>query len=133
VFGDPNPRLRIADIVEQRKILLIKAGPPDEIQTIYATLILSKIRQAIYRRAALPKNKITRFYLYCDEFQEYQTSDFDKLLSLAGDWGFVSRLPTNMSTKLRHRSAIRCSATCLRMSSCAFNRPMLLFSKGKYL
>jgi len=92
VFGDPNPRIRIADIIERRKVLLIKAGPPDEIQTMYAALILSKIRQAIYRRAALKKDKIIRFYLYCDEFQEYQTSDFDKMLSLAGGLGLCLML-----------------------------------------
>ena len=106
VFGDPNPRLRIADIIKQRKVLLIKAGPPDEIQTIYATLILSKIRQAIYRRAALAKNKIVRFYLYCDEFQEYQTSDFDKMLSLAGGLGLCLTLANQyfdqIDSQIRH-------------------------------
>jgi hypothetical protein len=106
VFGDPNPRLRIADIIEQRKVLLIKAGPPDEIQTMYATLILSKIRQAIYRRAGLHKNKIIRFYLYCDEFQEYQTSDFDKMLSLAGGLGLCLTLANQyfdqIDSQIRH-------------------------------
>lgn len=106
VFGDPNPRLRIADIIEQRKVLLIKAGPPDEIQTLYATLILSKIRQAIYRRAALAKDKIIRFYLYCDEFQEYQTSDFDKMLSLAGGLGLCLTLANQyfdqIDSQIRH-------------------------------
>ena len=106
VFGDPNPRLRIADIIEQRKVLLIKAGPSDEIQTMYATLILSKIRQAIYRRTALRKNKIIPFYLYCDEFQEYQTSDFDKMLSLAGGLGLCLTLANQyffqIDAQIRH-------------------------------
>jgi hypothetical protein len=87
IFGDPNPALRIVDIVEGRKVLLVKAGPPDEVQSIYATLLISKIRQAIYRRTNLAKRQMIPFYLYCDEFQKFQTSDFDELLSLAGGLG----------------------------------------------
>jgi hypothetical protein len=91
IFGAKNPRLNIAEAVDDQKILLVNLAPMEDIQVTYALLFLSKIRQAIYRRTN-PAAERTPYYLYCDEFQEFQTSDFHKMLSMAGGLGLCLTL-----------------------------------------
>ncbi len=129
IFGTKQPRLNLAEIMDKRKILIVNLGPIDDIKKTYGTLLLSKIRQAAMRRAAIPKSQRVPFYLYCDEFQEFQTSDFDKLLSLAGGLGlcltlahqYTDQLESNvLSAILGNVSTFICfrlgqpSANCLR-------------------
>jgi hypothetical protein len=103
IFGAKNPKFNIADVVEQKKVLLVNLGPPDEIKRLYGTLLIAKIRQAVYRRAKIPASQRTPFYLYCDEFQEFQTSDFDKMLSLAGGFGLCLTLAHQFVNQLEPR------------------------------
>lgn len=65
---------------------------------MYGTLLLSKIRQAIFRRN--PVRPFIPFHLYCDEFQEFQTSDFAKLLSMAGGLGLYLTLSHQYTSQL---------------------------------
>jgi hypothetical protein len=143
IFGAKTPKLNIADAVEQKKVLLVNLGPPDEIKRLYGTLLIAKIRQAVYRRAKIPASERTPFYLYCDEFQEFQTSDFDKMLSLAGGFGlcltlahqFVNQLEPrilqsikgNVSTFICFRLGEE-SANCIRSE---FPKPLPLTSVDK--
>jgi hypothetical protein len=93
IFDAPEPKLNILEAMNQRKIILLNIGPVDEIQKIYGTLILSKIRQAAFRRSQLLEDeKPENYYLYCDEFQEYQTSDFPKMIAQAGGLGLCLTL-----------------------------------------
>lgn len=94
IFDAPEPKLNILDAMLQRKIIFLNIGPVDEIQKIYGTLILSKIRQAAFRRSELlgDNDKPENYYLYCDEFQEYQTSDFPKMIAQAGGLGLCLTL-----------------------------------------
>jgi len=85
IFGAKNPRLNIEEEMNKKSVLLVNLAPMDKIQSIYGTLLLSKIRQAAYRRD--PDADPIPFYLYCDEFQEFQTSDFARMLSMAGGLG----------------------------------------------
>lgn len=86
IFDAPQPKLNIARAMEEKKVLLVNIGGADEVQQAYATLLVSKIRDAAYRRAN-PAYPRTPYFLYCDEFQEFQTSDFDKMLSMARGFG----------------------------------------------
>jgi len=101
IFGAPEPKLNITSVMNERKVLLVNLGPCDEIQRAYGTLLISKIRQAAYRRAYIPPSKRTPFYLYCDEFQEFQTSDFDKMLSMAGGFGLCLTLAHQFTEQLQ--------------------------------
>jgi hypothetical protein len=103
IFGAANPALNIEEAVTSRKILLVNLGPMDEIKRIYAVLLISKIRQAIYRRSNLGESERLPFYLYCDEFQEFQTSDFDKMLSMAGGLGLCLTLAHQFVDQLEDR------------------------------
>jgi TraM recognition site of TraD and TraG len=129
IFGAPNPKLNIHDILRQKKVLLVNLGPVDDIQRIYGTLVLSKIREAALGQSVLRKSQQRPFFLYCDEFQEFQTSDFPKMLSLAGGLGLsltlahqytdqlepdiLNAITGNVSTFICFRLGTK-SANCLR-------------------
>jgi hypothetical protein len=99
IFGAPDPPLRIEDAIRDRKIVLVKLGD-DEIQSMYGTLLISKIRQAASRQADLPEEERIPFFLYCDEFQLFQTSDFDRMLSIAGGFGLCMTLANQFVEQL---------------------------------
>jgi hypothetical protein len=103
LFDDPTPKLNIAELMDTRKILLVDLGGISESTKILGTLLIAKIRQAAFRRAD-PKAPRTPFHLYVDEFEFFQTSDFDQILSFAGGYGlrltlanqFIGQLDSNI-------------------------------------
>jgi hypothetical protein len=100
VFDAPDPKLNIAEAIRKRQVLIVNLGPMDEINRMYGTLLLSKIRQAIDRRVRIPKPQRTPFYLYCDEFHEFPTSDFASMLSRAGGLGLCLTLAHQFTHQL---------------------------------
>ncbi len=102
IFGAKQPKLNIAQIMNEKKVLLVNLGPIDDIQRTYGTLLLSKIRQAAYRRAR-PGSQRIPFHFYADEFQEFQTSDFDQMLSMAGGLGLYLTLAHQFMGQLEPR------------------------------
>lgn len=86
IFGVPSPKLNIDRIYNEQGIILAKLGI-DEINSIWGTILLSKLLQAAIRQDPLPEPDRTPHFLYCDEFQNFQTKDFDKMLSMAGGYG----------------------------------------------
>jgi hypothetical protein len=103
IFGAKKPKLNVAQFMEEEKVLVVNLGPMTDIRRIYGTLLLSKIRQTADRRASIPKSQRKRFYLYCDEFQEFQTSDFDTMLSRAGGLGLCLTLAHQFLAQLEPR------------------------------
>jgi hypothetical protein len=87
ILGSPKPTLNMFDIMENRKILLVNlARVGQETGNLLGTLLVSKIQQAAMRRQKQkPKDRVP-FYLYVDEFQHFQTSAFDVILSEAGKY-----------------------------------------------
>jgi len=79
-----DPKLNVARAIQERKILLVELGDLTSTQRTFATLLLSKIRQAFDRNTKLQDWEMVPFYVYCDEFQEFQTSDFKDMLARAG-------------------------------------------------
>lgn len=104
LFDCPEPELNIADIMDKRKILLVDLGGISESTKIFATLLIAKMKQAAFRRAAIPESKRIPFFLYVDEFKFFQTSDFEEILSFAGGYGlrltlanqFIGQLDSNI-------------------------------------
>jgi hypothetical protein len=87
VFGCPNPKLNIGDVMDNRKVLLVNIGGLSEVNRMFGTLVLTKIQQATFRRYKLHERERIPHFLYVDEFQECQTSTFNQLLSMAGGYG----------------------------------------------
>lgn len=100
IFGATEPKLKISEAISENKILLVNLGPPDEIKAMYGSLLMAKLRDAFYRRAKTGERQ--PYFLYCDEFQEFQTSDFDKMLSLAGGFGLCMTLAHQYTEQLEN-------------------------------
>lgn len=87
ILGDPHAKLSIPDVMEQRKIFIVSlAKIGEESGHLLGTLLVSKIQQAAMRRQKLPPEGRMPFHLYVDEFQHFQTSAFDAILSEAGKY-----------------------------------------------
>jgi hypothetical protein len=105
IFECPDPEINIAHLMDNRKILLVDLGGISESTKILGTLLIAKIRQASFRRAAVPQSRRIPFFLYVDEFEFFQTSDFDQILSFAGGYGLRLTLANQfigqLDTKIR--------------------------------
>ena len=83
LLGTPEPRLNIADCMNNRKVLLVDLGGVSSAKIVYGSLLVSRIQQAAFARHSIPKEKRIPFFLYVDEFENFQTSSFDKIISQA--------------------------------------------------
>ena len=82
IFGTPNAKLKISDVMDERSILLVNIGGATEAGIILGTMIISQLLQAGLRRSELPKQKRVPHHLYVDEFQNFQVgSDMGKILT----------------------------------------------------
>lgn len=84
ILEQPNSTIRFDDILDSGKILLCnlaegKVG--EDTSQLLGTMIIAKIHQAAMRRARQERSIRKPFYLFIDEFQNFATSSFTKLLS----------------------------------------------------
>ena len=87
LLGTADARLNIFDCMENRKILLVDlTGVGKSNGNLIGQLLVSKIQQGAFRRESQARNRRIPFYLYADEFQNFQTSAFDTILSEAGGY-----------------------------------------------
>jgi hypothetical protein len=87
LLGSADAALNIFDCMETRKILLVDlTGVGKSNGNLIGQLLVSKIQQAAFRRESQPRSKRVPFFLYADEFQNFQTSAFDTILSEAGGY-----------------------------------------------
>jgi len=85
ILGTPDAELNIFDCMEHRKILLVKLlGAGRQNGNLLGTLITSKILQAAFARQKQKQDKRVPHFLYADEFQNFQTPDFEDILAEAG-------------------------------------------------
>jgi len=89
ILGQADSALSFYDVIQNRKILLVNLSQGrigDDNAKLLGSLIVSQIQLAVMRRAALPKEERTPYFLYVDEFQNFTTSAFEKILSEAGKY-----------------------------------------------
>lgn len=80
LLGSPTG-LNLRTVMQNRQILLVNLGSlTKEFGNLVGKLLVSRIQQIAFSRA--PYERIP-FFLYADEFQDFQTSAFDTILSQA--------------------------------------------------
>lgn len=89
IFSAPQSSFSIKDVIDSRKILLIKLdkGKLKDSSDLLGSLLLSKIQMAAFSRGDVPQRKRTPFYLYIDEFQNFASESFSIILSEARKYG----------------------------------------------
>jgi len=107
MLGTPDAELNIEDVMEGGQVLLVNLQTcGKEAGNLLGTLLVSKFQQAAMRRSRKPQSERKKFYLYADEFQHFQTSAFDDILSEAGGMQFCLTLAHQythqLSDEIRH-------------------------------
>ena len=100
MLSSPESKIDFHDIIEQKKILLVNLASgsigEDNAQLI-GSMMVAQLQMAIMRRASVPPSQRHPFYLYVDEFQNFTTSSFEKILSEARKYNLCLTLATNSS------------------------------------
>ncbi len=76
----------IEDIMDQGKILLVNLSQGrlgEDNATLLGAMLITKIQIAAMARVHIPEEQRRDFYLYVDEFQNFATESFNKILSEA--------------------------------------------------
>ncbi len=86
VIGQPKTRFNIREIMDGKKILLMKVSKGllgEENSSLVGSMIITKMYQAAMSRANVPEEQREDFYFYVDEFQNFATDTFYEILSEA--------------------------------------------------
>lgn len=79
-----NTTVRIADIMNEGKILLVNLSKGDigeDQSEFFGTILTSLIWMAAYQRTKTPEKKRRDFFVYVDEFQNFATPQFGAITS----------------------------------------------------
>lgn len=89
ILNQKQSRLRFTEIIKNRQILLVNLSQGkigEENTKLLGSLIVSQLQMAAMRQASLPKDQRIPIRFYIDEFQNFTTSAFEKILSEAGKY-----------------------------------------------
>ncbi len=84
ILEQPKSTINFDDIVNNKKILICNVSEGklgEDTAQLFGTVMIAKIHQAMMKRARLKTSERTPFYLFIDEFQNFATPYFTKLLS----------------------------------------------------
>lgn len=112
IVGQETSTLRIADIMNEEKILLVnvsKGEIGEDNSGLLGAMIITKIQLAAMERVRILEEERKDFYLYVDEFQNFATDSFANILSEARKYRldlilahqYIGQLVTTTSTKVR--------------------------------
>jgi hypothetical protein len=86
IVGQPETRFSIRDVMDNKKILLMKVSKGllgEENSSLLGSMIITKMYQAAMSRADTLEEERPDFYFYVDEFQNFATDTFYEILSEA--------------------------------------------------
>ncbi len=86
IIGQPESRFNIREIMDGKKILLMKVSKGllgEENSSLIGSMIITKMYQAAMSRADTQEAERPDFYFYVDEFQNFATDTFYEILSEA--------------------------------------------------
>lgn len=84
MLGQAKSTINFEDIMDSGKVLICNFAQGEigeDTTALFGTTILAKLKMAAERRARLLEAERRPFYLYVDEFQEFATMPFVKMLS----------------------------------------------------
>lgn len=92
---------------------------------LIGTTILTKLQQAALKRSNIPENKRTPFYLYIDEFQNFATLSFIKIVSEGRKYGLHLIIAEQSVSQQNDRSIVN--------QILANITTVIIFRSGNYL
>jgi len=139
--------IRFDELLDQGKIVLCNLSEGrlgEDTAQLLGTTIITKIHQAILKRARMDKALRKPFYLYVDEFQTFATISFTKLLSGGRKYGLRIAIAEQSTTQQADKRIINVilanvgTVVCFRTASPIDEELMLsqftpLVTKGNIL
>lgn len=92
IVGTPKSSISIDEIMNERKILLVNLSQGrlgEDNSALLGAMLITKFQLAAMHRVDIPKKDRVPFYLYVDEFQNFATNSFIKILSEARKYGLA--------------------------------------------
>lgn len=86
VIGQPKSSISLDDIMNNGKILLANLSQGrlgEDNAALLGAMLITKFQLAAMHRVAIPEHERKDFYLYVDEFQNFATGSFIKIMSEA--------------------------------------------------
>ncbi len=86
VIGQPKSSISLDDVMNQGKILLANLSQGrlgEDNASLLGAMLITKFQLAAMHRVEMPEEKRRDFYLYVDEFQNFATGSFIKIMSEA--------------------------------------------------
>ena len=90
IIGDPKSTMSIDEIMNSEKILLANMSQGrlgEDNANLLGAMLITKIQLSSMRRVDIVQEERKPFYLYVDEFQNFATDSFVKILSEARKYG----------------------------------------------
>jgi hypothetical protein len=84
ILEQPKSTINFEDIINNGKILICNLAEGEigeDTSALFGTSIMAELKMAAERRSQLPSSKRRPFYVYVDEFQNFATESFTKMLS----------------------------------------------------
>jgi len=86
VIGSPKSTIKLDDVMNDGKILLANLSQGrlgEDNAALLGAMLITKFQLAAMHRVEMPEEKRRDFYLYVDEFQNFATGSFIKIMSEA--------------------------------------------------
>jgi len=126
MLEQPRSTINFSEILDDSKILICnlsegKVG--EDTSQLLGTTILAKLQQAALRRAMTEASKRKPFYIFVDEFQNFATSSFTKLLSGGRKFGLRMTIAQQTTTQQEDQNVTNIilantgTAICFRTAS----------------
>jgi hypothetical protein len=126
ILEQPKSTISFDDILDQGKILICNLAEgklgEDTSQLLGATII-AKIYQAAMRRVRVDKEARSPFYMFVDEFQNFATSSFTKVLSGGRKFGLRITIAEQSTAQQKDKNIVNVvlantgTAICFRTAS----------------
>jgi len=86
IIANPKSSINLEDIMNKKKILIVNLSQGkigEDNSALLGAMFITKIQLSAMARIHIPESERTDFYLYVDEFQNFATDSFIKILSEA--------------------------------------------------
>jgi hypothetical protein len=109
ILEQPKSTINFDEILDKQKVLICNLAEGklgEDTSQLLGTTIITKIQQAAMRRVRTNKDNRIPFYLFIDEFQNFATSSFIKLLSGGRKFGLRLTIAEQSTSQQEDRNIV---------------------------
>lgn len=109
ILEQPKSTINFDEILDKQKILICNLAEGklgEDTSQLLGTTIITKLQQAFMRRVRTKASKRIPFYLFVDEFQNFATSSFSKLLSGGRKFGLRLTIAEQSTSQQEDRNIV---------------------------